>query len=63
MRFQTLACTVHKIWHASDLNQILFEGAQHKEDNWSKKKNVRRIFFEEESIYSQTSIAGTPLGR
>ena len=44
--FKTLACTVHKIWHASDFMLILSKGHNsRKEDNSDKKKKrVSAIF-------------------
>ena len=57
MKFQNLACSVHKIWHASDFILILSkEHNSRKGDNSvkkkkKKKKNVCQLFFQEESIY------------
>ena len=52
MKFQTLACTVHKIWHASEFVLIFSKGHNsRKGDNLDKKKNVDQLFFHEESIY------------
>ena len=46
MKFQTLACTVHKIWLASDFIRIFSKGHNsRKGDNSDKKKNVCLIFF------------------
>ena len=52
--FKTLACTVRKIWHASDVILIFSKGHNsRKGDNSDKKKNnVCQLFFHEESIYS-----------
>ena len=51
--FKTLACTIHKIWHASDFVWIFSKGHDSRKGDNSdkKKKNVRQIFFHEESIY------------
>ena len=52
MNFKTLACTIHKIWHASDF--ILSFSKVHnsrKGDNSDKKINVCQLFFHEESIH------------
>ena len=53
MKFQTLACTVHRIWHASDFLRIFSKGRKsRKGDNSDKKKTfVCQIFFHKESIY------------
>ena len=44
--FKTLACTVHKIWHASDFILIFSKGHNStKGDTWNKKKKrVSAIF-------------------
>ena len=52
MKFQNLARTVHKIWHASDFILIFSKGHNsRKGDNLVKKKNVCQLFFHEESKY------------
>ena len=52
MKFQNLACTVHKIWHASDFILIFSKGHNsRKGENSDKKKNVCQLFFHEASIY------------
>ena len=52
MKFKTLECTVHKIWHASDFILIFSKGHNsRKGDNSDKKKNVCQLFFHVESIY------------
>ena len=44
--FKTLACTVHKIWHASGFIQIVSKGHNSRKGDNSdkKKKNVSAIF-------------------
>ena len=43
--FKTLACTVHKIWHASDFVQIFSNGHNsRKGDNSDKKKTCVKYF-------------------
>ena len=52
MKFQILACMVHKIWHASDFILIFSKGHNSRTgDNSDKKKNVYQLFFHEESIH------------
>ena len=46
MNFKTLACTVHKIWHASDFILMFSKGHNtRKRDNSDKKKTVCQPFF------------------
>ena len=43
---------VRKMWHASDfIRNFSKEHNSRKGDNSDKKKNVRQLFFHEESIY------------
>ena len=59
--FKTLACTVHKIWHASDFVHIFSKGHNsRKGDNLDKKKNVHQLCFNEESIYRRLSLSQSP---
>ena len=52
MKFQNLACTFQKIWHASDFILIFSKGHNSRNgDNSDKKKNECQLFFHEESIY------------
>ena len=45
MKFQILACTVHKIWHASDFILIFSKGHNsRKGDNSDKKKTCVSYF-------------------
>ena len=46
MKFQTLACTVRKIWHASDFIRIFSKGHySRKGDNSDKKKKRASTIF------------------
>ena len=51
MKLKTLACTVRKIWNASDFIPIFSKvHNSRKGDNLHKKKYVCQLFFHEELI-------------
>ena len=61
--FKTLACTVHKIWHASDFIQIFSKGHNSRKGDNSdkKKKHVSNIFPWGIHIWNFKTLACTVL--
>ena len=58
MKFQTLACTVHNVWHALDFILIFSKGHNSRKGDNSDKKKKHQLFFHKESIYEISKTLG-----